>query len=64
MKTILALGCICGCALLTGCDDGTSVTTIEADQVRPPAAQPIEPPTAPGISTSKSAGQDGAPAPK
>jgi hypothetical protein len=64
MKSILALGCISACALLVGCDDGTSVTTIESSQIRPPAAQPVEPPSAPSISTSNNAGQDGTAAPK
>ena len=44
MKTILALGCLCTCALLAGCDNGTSVQTIESNQVRPPAAEPVAPP--------------------
>ena len=64
MKSILALGCICTCALLVGCDNGTSVTTIESNQIRPPAAQPVEPPSAPNIGTSNSVGQDGTAAPK
>ena len=65
MKTILALGCFCTCALLAGCDSGTSVTTIESDQIRPPAAQPIDPPGgAMKLGTSKNAGADGGAAPK
>lgn len=44
MKTILALGCICTCALLAGCGNGTDVQTIESNQVRPAAAEPVAPP--------------------
>ena len=37
MKTFIAIGCVCSCALLAACgDDGAS--SIEADQIRPPAA--------------------------
>lgn len=45
MKTFLAIGCATACALLSGCGNGTDVTTIESDQVRPPAsAAPVDPP--------------------
>jgi len=65
MKSILALGCISACALLVGCDNGTSVTTIESSEIRPPAAQPVEPPKGPSLGSTQSTGQDGqAPAPK
>lgn len=63
MKTILALGCLCGCALLAGCDNGTSVQTIESNQVRPAAAEPVAPPGASvKLGSNETAG--GAPAPK
>lgn len=65
MKSILALGCISACALLVGCDNGTSVTTIESSQIRPPAAQPIEPPKGPSLGSTPGNTQGGeAPAPK
>jgi hypothetical protein len=44
MKTILALGCICTCALLVGCGSGTDVQTIQSSDVRPPADNPVAPP--------------------
>ncbi len=38
MKSILALGCLCTCALLVACSD-SNVQTIEANQVRPPTPE-------------------------
>lgn len=43
MKTMLSLGCLCAAALLVGCGD-SSAQKIEANQVRPPAAAPVDPP--------------------
>lgn len=64
MKTILALGCLCGCALLAGCDNGTSVQTIESNQVRPPAAEPVAPPGSTVKLGSNETGGPGATPPK
>ena len=37
MKTFIAIGCVCTCALLGACsDDGAN--SIDSEQVRPPAA--------------------------
>ena len=37
MKTLIALGCLCTCALLVGCDGGSSVQKIDkADITTPP----------------------------
>jgi hypothetical protein len=63
MKTILALGCLCGCALLAGCDNGTSVQTIESNQVRPAAAEPVAPPGS-TVKLGSNETAAGAPAPK
>lgn len=45
MKSILALGCLCTCALLAGCSD-SNVESIESSQVRPPApeSEKLQPP--------------------
>lgn len=42
MKTFIALGFVCSCALLGGCGDDGPV--VEADQIRPPAAETVAPP--------------------
>jgi hypothetical protein len=44
MKTLLALGCISACVLLTGCGD-SGTTEIQADQIRP-TGEAVPPPGA------------------
>ncbi len=45
MKTLLALGCVCACTLLTACGGDTGSTEIQADQIRP-AGETVPPPGA------------------
>jgi hypothetical protein len=64
MKSILALGCLCTCALLVACSD-SNVQSIEANQVRPPAAESEQLP-APGSTVklgSDKSGNSGTPPP-
>ena len=44
MKTALALGCLCTCALLVGCGKDENYQEIDASQIRTPAAEPVAPP--------------------
>jgi hypothetical protein len=63
MKTMLALGCLCACALLVGCGNENSAQTIESNQVRPPAAEAVAPPGSTVKLGSNSTGGPGASAP-
>ena len=45
MKTLLALGCVSACVLLTACGGDSGTTEIQADQIRP-AGETVAPPGA------------------
>lgn len=44
MKNMLALGGICVCALLLGCDSGSSVQPIDSSQITTPPEEKQPPP--------------------